>query len=210
MDKQHADQISNSSSRGRSSSTLTPSAAAMSRAPPPDPQRRSNGGGSPPPPLPPAAAGVREPLPLEVLRPPLYQNHPLPPPYTEAPHVRGDGADIMRTTGRMAAQFVAAALLAVGHHFFCAGVNNTEATEQRQRWVPVVGTAMAMLSMYFFCLATLRAYYQNFAVMLRENPMQLRKADLVLRLPANPLAVFYWLGQGLHCSQIGVVSLIYW
>jgi hypothetical protein len=208
MDKQHADQISNCSS-GRSSNALPPSAAAMPRAPPPGPQRRSNGGGSPPP-SPPAAAGGRESIPLEVLRPPSYQNRPLPPAYTEAPQVRGDGADVMRTTGRMAAQFVAAALLAVGHHFFCASVNNTEATEQRQRWVPVVGTVMAMLSMYFFCVATLRAYCQNFAVSLRGNPMQLRNADLALRLPANPLTVFHWLGQGLHFWQIGLVSLIYW
>jgi hypothetical protein len=110
----------------------------------------------------------------------------------------------------MGAHFLAAALLAVGHHFFCAGINNTEATELRQRWVPIVESLMAMLAMYFFCLATLRAYYQNFAVALRENPMQLRNADLALRLPANPLAVFHWLGQGLHCSQIGLVALIYW
>lgn len=180
----------------------------MPRSPPPGRQQR-DGGGSPPPPLPPTPS-VRESLPLEVLRPPSYQNRSLPPPYTEEAHARGDISDIMRTTGRMAAQFVVAGLLAVGHHFFYASVNNTEATEQRQRWIPIVGTGMAMLSMYLFSLATLRAYYQNFAVTMRENPMQLRNADQALRLPANPLAVFHWLGQGMHCSQIGLVALIYW
>lgn len=105
---------------------------------------------------------------------------------------------------------IVAMLLAVGHHFFCTMVNNTEATEVRQRWVPVVETGLAILTLYFFSLATLKAYHQNFAVALMENPMQLRKADLALRLPGNPLAVLYWLGQGLHYLEIGLVALIYW
>ena len=105
---------------------------------------------------------------------------------------------------------IIAMLLAVGHHFFCTMVNNTEATEVRQRWVPVVETSLAMLTLYFFSLATLKAYHQNFAVALMESPMQLRKADLALRLPGNPLAVLHWLRQGLHYLEIGFVALIYW
>jgi hypothetical protein len=189
----------------------------MSSAPPPGDQQRNGGRQppprpprSPPPPAPPSPPGIRESLPLEALRPPSYQQRALPPPYTAAPHARGDTADVLRTTGRMTAQLVAAALVAVGHHFFCAGVNNTEATESRQRWVPVVSTGLAMLSMYLLARAALRAYHQIFAAHLHENPMQLRNADLVLRLPANPLAMFTWFGQGLRGAPIALVSLIYW
>jgi hypothetical protein len=221
MDKQHADQTSSASSTcsGSSADTLT-SAAVMPRASPPGHHQRDGRGSfassTPPPPSPPAgsrAASVRESPPLETLRPPSYPNgggSVRPPPYSEAPRARADSADILRTTGRMGAHLVAAALLAVGHHFFCAAINNTEATEARQRWVPIVENGLAMMALYFFSLATLKAYHQNFAVALRENPMQMRNADLALRLPGNPLAVFHWLGQGLHCSQIGLVALIYW
>jgi hypothetical protein len=157
-----------------------------------------------------AAPAVRESLAMEVLPPSYRASYSRPPPYSEAPTIRSTSSDILQSTSKMAVQFVVAILFALGHHFFCSSIHGTDASEQRQRWVPIVELILSMLSMFFFCLATLQAYYQNFAVSSRENPMKLRSADVALGLPANPLAIFYWLRQGIYGTQISIISVIYW